>query len=74
MHREAMMTADLDIWRAANVLVKEYGDEAHCRWRACDALLAKGDVDGERVWRGILRSGRGIAADGRKMASASTDL
>ena len=51
------MTADLDIWRAANVLVKEYGDEAALMAaRRCDALLANGDVDGERVWKSILRA------------------
>ena len=51
------MTANLDIWRAAKVLVKEYGDEALLlAARRCDALLANGDVDGERVWRGILRA------------------
>jgi hypothetical protein len=51
------MTADLDIWRAANVLVKEYGDDAPLlAARRCDALLANGDVDGERVWKSILRA------------------
>jgi hypothetical protein len=51
------MTADLDIWRAANVLVKEYGDEAPLlAARRCDALLANGDLDGERVWKSILRA------------------
>jgi hypothetical protein len=51
------MTADLDIWRAANVLVKEYGDEAPLlAARRCDALLANGDADGERVWKSILRA------------------
>jgi hypothetical protein len=52
-----MMTANLDIWRAANILVKEYGDEAPLlAARRCDALLASGDVDGQRVWKGILRA------------------
>jgi hypothetical protein len=51
------MTADLDIRRAANVLVKEYGDEAALfAARRCDALLANGDVDGERVWKNIIRA------------------
>jgi hypothetical protein len=51
------MTANLDIWRAANVLVKEYDDEAPLiAARRCDALLADGDVDGERVWKSILRA------------------
>jgi hypothetical protein len=51
------MTADLDIWRAANLLVKEYGDEAPLMAaRRCDALLANGDVDGQRTWMSILRA------------------
>ena len=51
------MTADLEIWRAANVLVKEYGGEAPLMAaRRCDALLAHGDVDGQRVWMSILRA------------------
>jgi hypothetical protein len=51
------MMTDLDIRRAAMVLVTEYGDEAALMAaRRCDALLAKGDVDGERVWKGILRA------------------
>ena len=51
------MMTELDIRRAANVLVKEYGDEAPLMAaRRCDALLANGDVDGERVWKSILRA------------------
>jgi hypothetical protein len=39
------------------VLVKEYGDEAVLlAARRCDALLANGDVDGQRVWKSVLRA------------------
>ena len=51
------MISDLDIWRSANVLVKEYGDEAPLiAARRCDALLTTADLDGLRLWKGILRA------------------
>jgi hypothetical protein len=52
------MTADIDIYRAANILVKEYGSEQAplMAARRADALLELGDVDGQRVWKGVLRA------------------
>ena len=49
------MTGDIDIWRAAKLLVDRHGDEApvHAAMRA-DELLAEGDVDGQRIWKRIL--------------------
>ncbi len=51
------MTPDLDIYRAANVLVKHHGQDApiHAAMRA-DAMLEAGDLDGYAVWRRILRA------------------
>ena len=51
------MTSDLDIYRSANVLVKQHGEDApvHAAMRA-DAMLEKGDLDGFAVWRRILRA------------------
>ena len=48
---------DLDIWRSANLLVKQHGQDApiHAGMRA-DAMLDKGDLDGYAVWRRILRA------------------
>ena len=50
------MTSDLDIYRAANVLVKHHGEDApiHAAMNA-DAMLEKGDLDGCAVWKRILR-------------------
>jgi hypothetical protein len=50
--------ADLDIYCTANVLVKEYGVEEAPLMAAkrADALLALGDVDGQRMWTGGLRA------------------
>ena len=52
------MTSDLDIYRSANELIKQYGDAAdiEAAMRA-DGCLAAGDMEGEAVW---LRIGRAI--------------
>ncbi len=49
------MTSDLDIYRTANVLVKHYGEDAapEVAQRA-DAMLEKGSLDGQRVWKRVL--------------------
>ena len=51
------MTSDIDIFRVANLLVKQHGPDApiHAAMRA-DAMLDKGDLDGYAVWRRILRA------------------
>ncbi len=52
------MTADLDIYRSANELIKQHGEVAdiEAAMRA-DEHLAAGDMEGEAVW---LRIGRAI--------------
>ena len=52
------MTSDLDIYRSANELIKQFGDAAdiEAAMRA-DELLADGDMEGRAVW---LRIGRAI--------------
>ena len=49
------MTSDLDIYRAANELIKQHGEDApiHAAMRA-DELLEVGDVDGQAVWKRVL--------------------
>ncbi len=49
------MTSDLDIYRAAQALVKKHGEDApiHAAMRG-DAMLEKGDLDGYAVWKRIL--------------------
>lgn len=52
-----MPVSDLDIWRSANVLIKQYGEKA---WT--EAVLKyfemnrSGDVEGANVWRRIARA------------------
>ena len=49
------MTSDLDIYRAANVLVKHYGEDAALEAAPrADIMLEKGSVDGQRVWKRVL--------------------
>ena len=51
------MIPDLDIYRAANIITKQYGEDAqiHAAMRA-DAMLEAGDLDGYAVWKRILRA------------------
>ncbi|MGE0256861.1 MAG: hypothetical protein AB7N54_19555 [Alphaproteobacteria bacterium] len=51
------MTDELDIWRAAKLLVDRHGSEApiHAGMRA-DELLNEGDVEGQRIWLRIVKA------------------
>ncbi len=51
------MIFDLDIFRSANELIKQYGDAAdiEAAMRA-DERLAAGDMEGEAVWLRILKA------------------
>ncbi len=52
-----MTVSDLDIYRSAKLLVKQHGKEApiHAALNA-DAMLDKGDLDGQRVWLRIVKA------------------
>jgi hypothetical protein len=48
---------EIDIWRAANLLIERYGDDAE--WEAArlaDLAIDKGDARGERVWCDVLKA------------------
>ncbi len=51
------MIPDLDIYRTANILVKQHGEDApiQAALRA-DAMLEKGDLEGCAVWKPVLRA------------------
>ncbi len=51
------MIPDLNIYRAAQALVKQHGQDApiQAAMRA-DTMLDKGDLDGCAVWKRILRA------------------
>ncbi len=51
------MTSDLDIYRSANELIEQHGEDApiHAAMRA-DERLAAGDMEGEAVWLRIVKA------------------
>jgi hypothetical protein len=63
------MTSEIDIYRTANLLVKEYGQKAPLMAASrVDALLALGDVDGQSVWKAVLRAVQELIRLDRKPA------
>jgi hypothetical protein len=60
--------SDLDIYRTANILVKEYGAEQAPLMAAkrADALLDLGDIDGQCVWKAVLRAVNELIRPDRK--------
>ena len=49
------MTSDLNIYRTASVLIREHGEDAALEAaQRADAMLEKGSVDGQRVWKRVL--------------------
>ena len=52
-----MTVDDIDIFRAAALLIKEHGDEAsiHAAMKA-DAMLQRRDMDGRAVWKRIVNA------------------
>ena len=51
------MTSDLDIYRSANELIEQHGEDApiHAAMRA-DELMETGDMDGRAVWLRIVKA------------------
>ena len=51
------MTSDLAIYRSAQLLIDQHGDEAtiHAAMNA-DAMLDKGDLDGKAAWLRVLKA------------------
>ncbi len=55
--RPENMISDLDIWRSANTLIKQHGDDAALiAAQRADELLAKGDIEGQRVFKKIVKA------------------
>ncbi len=68
------MIPDIDIYRSANLLVKQHGQDTpiHAAMRA-DAMLEAGDLDGYAVWKRILRAVgelQGVAEGGARGTGA----
>ena len=50
------MISDLDLWRAAQVMVKGYGDGAATEAaKRADGFLDQGNIDGKRIWMRIMQ-------------------
>jgi hypothetical protein len=50
-----MPIPDIDIWRAATILMKRHvADAAIVAAQRADELLAAGDIDGQAVWKQIV--------------------
>ncbi len=62
------MTSDLDIYRSANELNKQHGDVAdiEAAMRA-DERLAAGDMEGDAVWRRIVKAIEELPSEERPM-------
>jgi hypothetical protein len=51
------MISDLDIWRAANLLIRRHGADALLEAaRLGDLMRERGDGEGQRVWQRISRA------------------
>ncbi len=51
------MTSDIDIYRSANELIKQFGDAADIEAAMkADERLAAGDMEGEAVWLRIVKA------------------
>jgi hypothetical protein len=49
--------AQVDVWRAAHILVKQHGEDAAIiAAQRADALLAEGDIEGQRVFKAIVKA------------------
>ncbi len=61
------MTSDLDIYRSANVLIREHGEDATLEAaKHADAMLEKGDLEGLAVWKRVVRAVEEIERKGRR--------
>ena len=61
------MIDDPDVWRAASVLLRQYGDDASSRAaQRADELLARGDADGHSIWLRIQNAVEELTRTARK--------
>ena len=56
--RDSETISALDTYRAASILVRDYGAEQALLIAAkrADPLLDRGDADGQRMWKAVLRA------------------
>jgi hypothetical protein len=53
-----MVVSGLDIYRTANLLIQQHGTEDAKLYAAqrADEMLAKGDLNGDQIWRLIFKA------------------
>ena len=52
-----MAVSDIDIWQAADLLIKQHGTDAELfAAQRADLMLERGDRDGQLVWMRIRRA------------------
>ena len=48
---------DLDLWRAANLVIRQHGPDAELEAaKRADLMLERSDFDGQAVWKRIRRA------------------
>jgi|SaaInlStandDraft_6_1057023.scaffolds.fasta_scaffold163829_2 hypothetical protein len=51
------LTSSLDIYRTANLLIKQHGEEASIQaTMKADEMLAQGSLDGRALWLGVIKA------------------
>jgi hypothetical protein len=58
-----ILVPDLDIWRAANLLIRKHGADAELEAaKRADLMLDRGDVDARLLWMRIRRAIKDLQA------------
>ncbi len=58
------MPEEIDIYRSANLLIQQHGEDAPIfAAMRVDELFAAGDLDGSRVWQRVLRAIKVLTED-----------
>jgi hypothetical protein len=66
---------EIDIWRAANLMLKRYGDKALEESAArADELAAQDDYNGEAVWRRITDAVGQLASRGKRIRTVGSAM
>ena len=53
--KEEKVTTEIDIYRAANILIRDHGEDAVIEAALrVDKMMEEGDLDGRATWRRIL--------------------
>ena len=66
------MPSEIDIYRSANILIREHGDGAALEAAQCaDAMLERGDMEGAAVWKRVLGAVKEIQREERRENEAA---